>query len=266
MTHEFVPPVPDGRTYTVTRRVQLGDVGPDARLRLEALARFLQDVATDDSTDAGLDQYKGVWVVRRMAVEIRSLPRYQDQVELTTFCSGNGPSWAERRTSMIAATGPDGRRVLAEAAALWVYIDGVGGSPQRLDSDFFEIYGVAAGARRVSSRLSHPRPPEGAASRPWPLRDSDFDMLHHVNNARYWEAVEDELAARMPGARVAAAEVEFRGAVEREDTVDLVSEVRVGELPAGERSAEPSADQLAVWLTTNGAVRMSALVTARAPH
>ena len=265
MTHEYVAPAPGGRTFTTARRVHLGDVGGTARLRLEALARFFQDVATDDGTDAGLPQYKGVWVVRRMVIDIRSLPRYQDEVELTTFCSGTGPCWAERRTTMT-----DGQRALAEAAAIWVYIDGAGGRPLPLDADFFEIYGVAATGRRVSSRLSHRRPPNGASSRPWPLRHSDFDMLDHVNNARYWEAVEDELAARLPGAVAVAAEVEFRGAVERDDTVDLISELGVSELGVSEsgvgevQEGVHASQQLAVWLTTGSAVRMSALVTARA--
>jgi acyl-ACP thioesterase len=247
---EFVSPLPDGRIYTTTRRVHLGDVGSTARLRLEGLARFLQDVATDDGDDSGLDRYNGVWVVRRLAIAITALPRFHDRVELTTFCSGTGPCWAERRTTMTA-----GDKMLAEAAAVWVYIDEVGGRPKPLEADFFAIYGGAARNRRVSSRLSHRRAPGNAASRPWPLRDSDFDMLDHVNNARYWEAVEDELASRMPGRLVVGAEVEFRGAVERQEVLELVSEVRVGE----DRS-----EQLAVWLISDSEVRMSALVTARA--
>ena len=258
MAEEFVARPPEGRVYRTTRRVHLGDVGSNAKLRLEALARYLQDVATDDADDSGLDQYKGVWVVRKLAVEVRSLPRYHDQVELATFCSGVGPCWAERRTTMTA-----GDRVLAEAAAVWVYIERAGGRPQPLEPDFFEIYGSAAQDRRVSSRLRHRRPEAGAASRPWPLRDSDFDVLDHVNNARYFEAVEDELATRMPGLVVGRAEMEFRGAVERGVAVDLVSDAQPSFGSSGAGSAEAPA-RLAAWLMADGEVRASALVTARA--
>jgi acyl-ACP thioesterase len=78
-------------------------------------------------------------------------------------------------------------------------------------------------------------------------------VLDHVNNARYFEAVEDELVARTPGLVVGRAEMEFRGAVERGVAVDLVSEVREGE-----------GAELAAWLVADGEVRVSAVLTARA--
>jgi acyl-ACP thioesterase len=246
---EFVPPSEHGRIFRVQRRVHLGDVGSDARMRLGALARFLQDVATDDADDSGLDQYHGVWVVRRMAIAVHGVPRYHDRVELATFCSGTGPCWAERRTTMTA-----GDRVLAECAAIWVYLDAAGGRPQALEPDFFAIYGAAAQDRRVRGRLRHPRPGPGLVARPWPLRDSDFDVLDHVNNARSFEALEDELAARLGSHRVDTVTVEFRGALERGDAVDLVSDVRPFEGPAHEVST---------WLVADGEVRVSAVTVAR---
>jgi acyl-ACP thioesterase len=246
---EFVVPSEHGRTYRGERRVHLGDVGSDARLRLAALARYLQDVATDDADDSGLDQYRGVWVVRRMAITVAGVPRYHDQVELLTFCSGTGPRWAERRTTMAA-----GGQVLAECAAIWVYLDAAGGRPQGLDPAFFEIYGTAAQDRRVHGRLRHPRPAPDLPSRPWLLRDSDFDVLDHVNNARAFEAIEDELVARLGHHRVDALTVEFRGALERGDDVELVSEVQASEGPA---------HQVTTWLLVGGEVRVSAVAVAR---
>ena len=47
-------PLPSaGRTFTGERIVRLGDVSPAGRLRLDAVARYLQDIATDDAVDAG---------------------------------------------------------------------------------------------------------------------------------------------------------------------------------------------------------------------
>jgi acyl-ACP thioesterase len=246
---EFVSPPERGRVFRGERRVHLGDVDREARLRLAALARYLQDVATDDADDSGLDRHRGVWVVRRMAIAVFGIPRYHDEVELLTFCSGTGPAWAERRTTM-AAEG----RVLAECAAIWVYLDAAGGRPQALDPAFFDLYGVAAQDRRVHGRLRHPRPAPALGSRPWALRDSDFDVLDHVNNARAFEAIEDELVERLGPHRVETVTVEFRGALERGDDVELVSEVRPLEGPA---------QQVTAWLVTRGEVRVSAVAVAR---
>ncbi len=194
MSVEFVAPPERGRVYSSRRRVHLGDVDGSARLRLEALARYLQDVATDDADDAQLSERKGVWVVRSVDAVLRGRPWYHDRVDLATFCSGSGPRWAERRTTLRGARGD-----VIEVVALWVFVDRERGRPLPLDDDFFAIYGEAAGGRKVRGRLRHDRPSVGVEPRPWSLRESDFDVLGHVNNARYLEAVEDELATRLPG-------------------------------------------------------------------
>jgi acyl-ACP thioesterase len=159
-----------------------------------------------------------------------------------TFCSGTGRRWAERRTTLRV----DGRAA-AEAVAIWVYVDPVSGSPVPLEDWFFELYGEAAGGRMVSGRLRLPAPGPDAGARPWPLRVTDFDVLGHVNNAAHWEPVEDELANLTPGARITAAELEHKAAVEPGEELTVRSVASDG--------------ALAVWLTTGGRVRTAARVT-----
>jgi acyl-ACP thioesterase len=249
---EFVAPSVGGRVYSSERRVHLGDVDASARLRLAAVARYLQDVATDDADDARLPERKGVWVLRSVDVEIRSRPWYHDRLELTTFCSGTGPRWAERRTTISSARG-----TVIEAAAVWVFVDRDRGRPVPLDEDFFVIYGEAARDRKIRGRLHHDRPPPGIESRPWPLRVSDFDVLDHVNNARSLEAIEDELARRLPGDVPARISVEYRGTLEHGDSVELASEVRA--------TGSTDETELAAWVLVGGEVRISGRVSVRAP-
>ena len=111
-------------------------------------------------------------------------------MELTTFCSGTSSRRAERRTTLAV----DGSSV-AEAVAIWVFVDRAG-RPAPLGDWFFDHYGAAAAGRRVSGRLSLPQPPANTHVRPMArMHASDFDLLRHVNNPAYWFAVEDELAA-----------------------------------------------------------------------
>ncbi len=203
-------PLPErGRRFVGTRTVRLGDAGLDGRLRLDALARFLQDIAADDAHDVGLRA--ATWVVRRTVLELDGRPRYGDRVELTTFCGGLGSRWAERRTSVV---GPTSR---IEASSLWVYLDPDHGRPSALPDLFLEAFGEASGGRRASSRLLHPSPPDhGTTDGPWPLRPTDFDVLGHVNNAVYWVAAEDTPVER---GRV---ELEYRNAIEPGTPVRLV--------------------------------------------
>ena len=190
----FAPHPPRGRVFTASRAVRSTDVTPDGRLRLDALARYLQEAAEDDVGDAGLRE-PYFWLVRRVAVAIRGYPSRGESLELATFCSATGPRWAERTTT-VSASGRD----LMQARAVWAAVAWDGGRSVSLGPEFNRLYGEAAQGRTVSARLSLPGPPSADGQeaslpgRAWPLRASDFDMAGHVNNTVHWAAVEDVLA------------------------------------------------------------------------
>ncbi len=201
---------PKGRVFRHRDRVTLADVSPAGRARLDALARWLQDAAYEDSLDSGLDG-GGVWVVRRLALRVHRFPRVREEIDVATFCSGTALLWAER-SSLIRCAGEP----VAEAVALWVHLqpDGARPRPLPLPEGFDRVYAPSAMGRRVRARLRHPAaPPDGAAARPWRFRGADLDLAGHVNNAVYWEALEDELVAREPDAGMAA-EIEHRAAAD----------------------------------------------------
>jgi acyl-ACP thioesterase len=239
---ELVSRPASGRRFSATRPVRLADVSPTGRLRLDAIARLLQDVSSDDTADAAYAA-DAVWVIRRLVIELAETraPRLRDEVTLVTWCSGTGPRWAERRTDLEC-----NGEVVVRAAALWVFVDHETGRPIPLGEDFEAVYAEAAGGRRVGQRLRHGPPPANAPATPWPLRITDFDVLGHVNNAAYWAPVEETLAGLAPGWRIARAEVEFRGGIDRNEAVQTVEALADG----GVR----------LWLTVGTDVRASALV------
>lgn len=229
-----------GRVFEGARRVRVGDASPAGRLRLDAVTHYLQDLSADDTADATLPDAEA-WVVRRTVIEVHLFPRYLEALELATWCSGTGSHWAERRISMV---GDRGGRV--EAATTWVHVDLGSGRPKRISDAFLARYGEAAGGRRMKARLEHPDPPAGARRQPWPLRFSDFDVLAHVNNAAYWEAVEEALAERRDLRAPLRAEVEHRSAIERGAAADLL--------------VVDEADGLTAWVVAGGEVAASARV------
>ena len=205
-----------GRRFTGERPVRLGDVDTSGQLRFDAIGRYLQDVASDDAMEAALPNAMG-WVVRRTMIRIEHPCTLNERVELTTFCTGAGRSWAERRTSI---RGLDGGSV--EAVSLWVQIDVVSGRPARLGPEFFESYGEAAAGRIVSSKLSLPPPGGELLARPWQFRTTDLDPFDHVNNAAQWAVLESLLGA---ADRRRTAELEYLAPVGLEQ-VDLVVDGR----------------------------------------
>lgn len=201
------------RTFPARRAVRLGDVTGTGRLRLDAVARYLQDVATDDAADVGLADG---WVLRRVGLRVDRFPAFRDEVDLLTWCSGIAASAAERRTTLSV-----GGQVVVEAVALWVFV-GPDGRPARLDRERFAVYGIPTD-RRISTRLLHSDDPDSAAAsahqRDWPLRAADVDVLRHVNNAVSLAAVEDVL--REDGRPEAPApwevDVEFRSPIDPDE-------------------------------------------------
>jgi acyl-ACP thioesterase len=87
---EFLPPPAAGRVFTAGYPIRRTDVTPGGRLRLDALARYLQDAAEDDVADSGLSEPYD-WLVRRCALTIRGWPRMGQRLRLATFCSATGP-------------------------------------------------------------------------------------------------------------------------------------------------------------------------------
>ena len=221
-----------GRTYTATRPVRLSDVTPKGRARLDAVARYLQDIGNDDAVDA-IGEDAAAWVVRRTTIQVEQFPVFREELTVMTWASGVGSRWAERSTSIV---GSDGGAI--QATALWVHVDLRTGRPKRLPAAFDEVYGEAAAGRTVNARLGHDDPPEASEPIPWPARFSDFDVLGHVNNAVYWAVVEEHLDLIAPVTVV----LEYRGGIDRGQLAGVVVE----------------GDSL--WILADGAVAASARI------
>lgn len=203
---ELVPPPRRGRLYTSGARAGLADCAPSGRIRLDALARWLQDIAYDDVEDAGVAG-AAVWVVRRTRISVARFPRFGERFRLKTFCSGFGRAWAERRTTIDGAQGTGGAAV--EAVSLWVHLDPSSRRPAPLTPEEIEIYGEAAAGRQVTARLRHQSPDGANEAGRWTFRATECDVAGHVNNAAYWQPLEEELlgAGEPDGIDV---EMEFR--------------------------------------------------------
>ncbi len=204
-------PIPDvGRRFSRERTVRLGDVDVGGFLRLDATARYGQDVANDDSIDGGLTEAAAMaWVVRKTTIERHQAAQLRESLTLTTWCSGVGSRWAERRTSLQGDRGAS-----IELATVWVHVDPESGVPAKLPAPFDDLYASAAQGRKIRARLLHDTEvPASVEAHPWPLRVVDLDVLGHVNNAATWAIAEEFGLSRLHGGQSVRAEIEYRAAI-----------------------------------------------------
>jgi acyl-ACP thioesterase len=149
-----------------------------------------------------------------MRLRVEAFPRFREPVTVRTFCSAAGRLAAERRTSV------SGAGAAVEAVAVWIHVDTETLRPLRLGEEFLAVYGESAGDRKADFRLRHPDPVADAGRAPWRFRAADVDVAGHVNNAAYWEVVEEGfLGPAEP--RTADVEVEYREPAQPGDAVIL---------------------------------------------
>jgi acyl-ACP thioesterase len=221
-----------GRAFSASRPIRLSDAAETGRLRLDAAARYLQDVAADDVLDAGWSPDEHIWVVRRSMLDVVE-PFVEDtRVELTTWCAGVAAAAAARRTTLA---GDRGGRI--EAEMIWIHL-GRDLRPERLGERFLSVYGASAAGRKASTRLELTGPTAADSSMPWQLRATDIDQLGHVNNAAYWAAVEELWGDRLATPRRVM--LEYRRPIDRFEDVLVAHD--------GDR----------LWLTVAGEVRAAA--------
>jgi acyl-ACP thioesterase len=185
------------------------------RLRLDAIARYLQDAATDDVEETGWGAPDHLWVLRSIRIDVLG-PFLEDRdVAITTWGSGFAPLAAARRWSLAGDAGGS-----IEVDSVWIHL-GPDARPARI-GEGFDDYREASQGRSASTRLTLPAPPTHAPRTPWPFRSTDLDLMGHVNNAAYWKAVEDRFHGGEPDlGRPYRARMDYRHPIDLGEDVEL---------------------------------------------
>jgi acyl-ACP thioesterase len=212
----LVPQPPSGRTFRVGYRIRLSDADASGRLRLDAVARYLQDAAIDDVSETNWGAPEHLWVLRAVRIDVL-VPFLDDgEVEIVTWGSSFSSLAAGRRWSL---TGDAGGAI--EVDSTWIHL-GPDARPARIGSGF-DDYAEAAQGRVASTKLTLPAPPIDGTRVAWPLRATDVDRMGHVNNAAYWAAIEHRLVGRAPDLRRPhGARLDYRHPVDLGERLEVV--------------------------------------------
>ncbi|MFE7802869.1 acyl-[acyl-carrier-protein] thioesterase [Nocardia sp. NPDC057440] len=184
-----------GSSFQTDWPVRLADTNSDQRLRLDAIARYLQDIGFDhlDAVDDG-DAHRG-WVVRRTVIDVMKPIEFGEHATLRRWCSGLSNRWCNMRVQICGSKGG-----LVETEAFLIHFGAESGVPARMSDRFMAPMLASTTEHRLRWKAALataiPGPDEPDVHQlPFPLRIADFDWLDHVNNAVYLTALEELLTA-----------------------------------------------------------------------
>lgn len=227
----LVPQPPSGRTFRVGYRVRLSDADVTGRLRLDAIARYLQDAAVDDASETGWGAPEHLWVLRSVRIDVLAPFLDDGCVEIVTWGSSLSSLAAGRRWSLSGDAGG-----VAEVDSTWIHL-GPDARPARIGAGF-DAYAEATQGRVASTRLTLSAPLDGTRVG-WTLRSTDVDRMGHVNNAAYWAAVEERLVENHPDLRLSyRARLDYRHPIDLGEDVELVESARDGTYVAAFRVSD----------------------------
>jgi acyl-ACP thioesterase len=211
----LVPQPPSGRTFSVAYRIRLSDTDAAGRLRLDAVARYLQDAAIDDVEETGWGAPAHLWVLRSVRIDILTPFLADAEASIVTWGSSLSALAAGRRWSL---TGDAGGSI--EVDSTWIHL-GPDARPARI-GEGFGGYAEATLGRVTSTRLTIVPPPIDGPRTEWPLRTTDVDRMGHVNNAAYWAAVEQRLGeGQLDVRRPFRARLDYRHPIDLGESVEL---------------------------------------------
>jgi acyl-ACP thioesterase len=213
---------PSGRTFRVSYTIRLSDTDATGRLRLDAIARYLQDAAIDDVAETGWGAPEHLWVLRSVRIEVLRPFLADGVVDIVTWGSSSSALAAGRRWSL---TGDAGGAV--EVDSTWIHL-GPDARPARI-GEGFEDYAEAAQGSVASTKLALAPAVGGTPRCVWPLRATDVDRMGHVNNAAYWAAVEQRVVElEYDVRRPLRAQLDYRHPIDLGETVELGEQVGNG--------------------------------------
>jgi len=161
------------------------DVDCKNQLKISSLCSYFQEVAGHHAEHLGfgfehIRESGLVWVLSRFEMAFSHFPKWDDHVVLETWPAGNERLYY-RREFMV--TGQNGD-LLISAASFWLLIKMQNRRPKLLPlPGEIEKHNAARFAIQVMpSAIPSPEPQDAVVI---PVRFSDLDLNHHVNNTRY---------------------------------------------------------------------------------
>lgn len=181
--------VPDsGYVYQTGWRVGTSDIDEHMRLRLDGVARYIQEVGAEHLADAGLAEVHPHWIVLRTVIDVIKPIELPSDITFRRWCAALSTRWCSMRVQL---EGSDGGRI--ETEGFWLCVNKDTLTPSRLLDECIVRFGTTTDNHRLRWRPWLTEPVQDGVDTPFPLRRTDIDPFEHVTNTIYWNGIHEVL-------------------------------------------------------------------------
>ncbi|WP_433191875.1 acyl-ACP thioesterase domain-containing protein [Nocardia sp. CA-107356] len=187
--------------FTARYRMRTSDIDAAMRLRLDAVARYLQDIAADMIETWQHYETDPFWILRRTIIDVIEPISWPGNVTVQRWCSATSTRWMNMRQTIRSSHetspfNPEHRPPgHIETESFCIKVDRSGQLSRITEAAQEHLNRHVADTRlRWRPLITEPLPAASADDRQFSIRATDIDPFDHVNNAVYWHAVENELA------------------------------------------------------------------------
>ena len=182
--------------YSFDSKVRYSECDEHGNLSLLSLINYLQDCTTfhSESIDRGVSYMssRGIaWLIAAWQIEIRSLPRFCDQIRVSTWCHTMARTLASRNFTICDASGNQ----LVRADSLWFVYDFAAERPIRIPDDQYVYLSDEAPLDMPPTKRRLPVEGPFQTAPSVTVGELYLDSNRHVNNAQYLGMAANALAA-----------------------------------------------------------------------
>jgi acyl-ACP thioesterase len=208
-----------GYVYQTGWRLATADIDEHMRLRLDGVARYIQDVGAEHLADADLADVHPHWVVLRTVIDVIEPIELPSEITFRRWCAALSTRWCNMRVQLQGSAG--GR---IETEGFWLCVNKDTLTPSRLSDECIARFGSTTDNHRLKWRSWLTEPVGDGTETPFPLRRTDIDPFEHVNNTIYWHGVH-EILSQVPDAKGGPyrAVVEYRSPIKFGESVTIRS-------------------------------------------
>ena len=175
--------------YQLTRKIDYFQSATDGHIKLDSLMKVLQNAALDHVHQADRDSRVLIaegfaWILNKVAITIFRHPFYGETLTVDTWHRGTRGFKSYREYEIRSGT-----EKVAAAASSWLYLDLNRRRVVKVPAKTDDLYGVKPDFA-LDLDIEQWRPDkklEPAYIMDITTRNSDYDMLGHVNNAAYFD-------------------------------------------------------------------------------